>query len=251
IAAIKDRIAELESVLIAPNVVSFPDNLTLANFWDYLLIPRLIYTLDVPRTTHIRWGYVFVECAGFALTFAFLYMDIEFAVMPVLNRMPSFSFLGAVINLIIPMMLAYLMVFLIIWEFILNVFAELTCYADRSFYDDWWNAVSFAEYARKWNRPVHEFLLRHVYLSALRTGRISKSTAAFLTFLLSAVAHEMVLMWAFKRISLWLFMMQMSQVPLIWAANLPFVKHKQLLSNAFFWFGLAVGPPLLMIAYLR
>jgi sterol O-acyltransferase len=35
-------------------------------------------------------------------------------------------------------------------------------FADRNFYDDWWNSSSFDQFARKWNKPVHEFLLRHV-----------------------------------------------------------------------------------------
>ncbi|RKP02520.1 hypothetical protein CXG81DRAFT_10680 [Caulochytrium protostelioides] len=248
--SIEARVEELESVLYASKVV-FPQNVTVANFVDYLLIPRLVYNLDYPRTDGIRWDYLLGKVAGFAMSFAFLYMDIEFCIMPVLNRLTTLSFTGAVINLIMPMMVAYMMVFVIIFEFILNAFAEVTCYADRAFYEDWWNCVNFAEFARKWNRPVHEFLLRHVYLSALRTGRISKSTAAFITFFLSSVAHEVVMIWASKRWSLWLFAMQMSQLPLIWAANLPFMRGHIILGNAFFWFGLAVGPPLLMIAYLR
>lgn len=28
----------------------------------------------------------------------------------------------------------------LIWETILNILAELTCFADRSFYDAWWNS---------------------------------------------------------------------------------------------------------------
>lgn len=28
-------------------------------------------------------------------------------------------------------------------------------FADREFYQDWWNSTSWDEFARKWNKPVH------------------------------------------------------------------------------------------------
>jgi sterol O-acyltransferase len=43
-----------------------------------------------------------------------------------------------------------------------NIFGELTRFADRDFYGDWWNCRSFAVYYRKWNGIVHEFI--HAYL---------------------------------------------------------------------------------------
>jgi len=42
----------------------------------------------------------------------------------------------------------------VIWELILNVLAEVTYFADRGFYADWWNSVSWDQFARDWNRPV-------------------------------------------------------------------------------------------------
>lgn len=39
---------------------------------------------------------------------------------------------------------------------------QLTFFADREFYQDWWNSTTFDEFSRKWNVPVHSFLLRHV-----------------------------------------------------------------------------------------
>jgi sterol O-acyltransferase len=74
-----------------------------------------------------------------------------------------------------------------------NGFAELTRFADRSFYDDWWNSVNFEDFSKRWNRPVHQFLLRHVYTSSRSAYRISKFQASFFTFLLSACAHELLM----------------------------------------------------------
>ena len=60
-------------------------------------------------------------------------------------------------------------------------------FADRGFHEDWvndhwvdlphsltlmlvfqWNSTSWNEFSRKWNKPVHNFLMRHVlYASAI------------------------------------------------------------------------------------
>lgn len=56
--------------------------------------------------------------------------------------------------------------FYMMFECILNLLAEITNFGDREFYEDWWNCTTWDEFARKWNKPVHEFLLCHVYLRA-------------------------------------------------------------------------------------
>ena len=83
-------------------------------------------------------------------------------------------------------------------------------FADRQFYEDWWNSTSWDEFSRKWNKPVHTFLLRHVYASSISTGRVSRGSAMFLTFLLSAAVHELVMAIVTKKIRFYLFAMQVS-----------------------------------------
>jgi len=91
-------------------------------------------------------------------------------------------------------------------------------FADRQFYEDWvsfprfsipcrplstgfqWNSTSWDEFARKWNKPVHTFLLRHVYSATRKSYRISKASAMFVTFLVSALAHELVMVVVTKKI---------------------------------------------------
>jgi hypothetical protein len=41
-------------------------------------------------------------------------------------------------------------------------------FGDRRFYEDWWNARSFASYYRKWNMVVHEWLFYYMYQDAIR-----------------------------------------------------------------------------------
>jgi sterol O-acyltransferase len=54
----------------------------------------------------------------------------------------------------------------------LNALAEITRFADRGFYADWWNSVSWDQFSRDWNRPVYNFLLRHVYHSSISPVRV-------------------------------------------------------------------------------
>ena len=44
----------------------------------------------------------------------------------------------------------------------------------------------------QWNRPVHEFLLRHVYLETIQKHQLSRMSAAVVTFLVSIILHELV-----------------------------------------------------------
>lgn len=85
-------------------------------------------------------------------------------------------------------------------------------FADRRFYDDWWNSTSWDEFSRKWNRPVHTFLLRHVYASTMTSYKLSRRSAMFLTFLLSAAVHELVMAVVTKKIRMYLFMLQVRTI---------------------------------------
>ena len=141
-------------------------------------------------------------------------------------------------------------------------------FADRRFYDDWWNSTSWDEFSRKWNKPVHTFLLRHVYASSISSYKLSRQSAMFFTFLLRAAAHELVMAIVTKKIRyvlflypficpftesnlyrMYLFVMQLAQIPLIAVGRLPAIKKNKLLGNVVFWLGLYAGFPLLCVAY--
>ncbi|KAF9132045.1 hypothetical protein BGW39_000904 [Mortierella sp. 14UC] len=242
------EIEELRSDLQCQNGELWPANVTVANFWDYLLVPSLIYELQYPRTSRIRPLYVFEKSVATLGTFTLLYLTTEHYIYPVVFD-PTVSPLRALVLLLIPFMMNYLMIFYIIFECICNAFAELSCFADRNFYEDWWNCVSFDEWARKWNKPVHHFLLRHVYDSSIESFQLSKSNAAFATFFLSSCVHELVMMVVTRKVRLYLFVLQMFQLPLIWMGNNKTIRETPRLANALFWMGMFMGPPLLGVAY--
>jgi sterol O-acyltransferase len=149
-------------------------------------------------------------------------------------------------------------------ECICNGFAELSYFADRQFYEDWWNSTSWDEFSRKWNKPVHTFLLRHVYAPVAFGGK-SRMGAMFFTFLLSAAAHELVMVIVTHKIrwvefffkgrvmlifeySMYLFMLQLIQIPMIAIGRIPAIKRNKLMGNIVFWLGLYAG--FLCVAYV-
>ncbi|KAF9932304.1 hypothetical protein BGZ67_004828 [Mortierella alpina] len=241
-------IEELKGDLRCQNGELWPANVTIANFVDYLIVPSLIYELQYPRTNKIRPLYVFEKSVATLGTFTLLYLTTEHYIYPVVFN-PAISPLRALVLLLIPFMLNYLMIFYIIFECICNAFAELSCFADRNFYEDWWNCVSFDEWARKWNKPVHHFLLRHVYDSSIESFHLSKSKAAIATFFLSSCVHELVMMVVTRKVRLYLFALQMFQLPLMWMGNHKSIRDKPRLGNALFWLAMFCGPPLLGVAY--
>lgn len=62
-------------------------------------------------------------------------------------------------------------------------------------------------------RPVHSFLLRHVYHSSISTLKVKKHTATLITFLLSALLHELIMWCLFKKLRGYLLILQMFQLP--------------------------------------
>ncbi|KAI0075307.1 MBOAT-domain-containing protein [Panus rudis PR-1116 ss-1] len=251
VSGLAQEISEMEQELVSagPEYVRWPENLTWKNFAVYMLIPTLVYELEYPRTDRIRPLYVFEKTVATFGTFALLYTVTESFIIP-LTPSPDQSFLKSLLDLSIPFMVAYLLLFYIIFECICNGFAELSYFADRNFYDDWWNSTSWDEFSRKWNKPVHTFLLRHVYASTMSSYHLSRQSAMFLTFLLSALAHELVMAVVTKKIRMYLFVMQLAQIPLIAVGRLPAVKRNKTLGNVVFWIGLYAGFPLLCVAYV-
>ncbi|KAF2487009.1 acyl-CoA/sterol acyltransferase [Neohortaea acidophila] len=241
---------------------AYPHNLTLYNFLDYICLPTLVYELEYPRQERTNWWFVAekitatfgVLCVMMVISQAFIYPPVAKTVrmkeagMPLEQRWQELPFI--VSDMLFPLLIEQLLTWYLIWECILNVLAELTCFADRGFYGDWWNSVTWDQYARDWNRPVHNFLLRHVYHSSISTFHLSRNAATFVTFLLSALVHEMCMAIMFKKVRGYLLCSQLLQMPLVSLSRSKLMKGRDVLGNVIFWIGLFIGPSLLTSLYL-
>lgn len=137
--------------------------------------------------------------------------------------------------------------FFIVFESILNFFAEVTRMADRTFYRDWWNATSYTAFSRDWNIPVSAWLRLHVY-EELQLQGLHRETSRLITFGISIVLHELVAMGVVGVVSPWLALFSVLQFPLFSLMRSSFFKGKRL-GNLVFWLGLVVGVPLIAVLY--
>jgi sterol O-acyltransferase len=146
--------------------VTYPNNLTFANFADFLLCPTLCYELEYPRMPSRSYLEIFWKTlATFGCIFLMTVTSEEF-IIPVLDESSarlqlsrswmdsSLIFAETVSSLLFPFMVTFLLVFLVIFEYMLGAFAEITCFGDRHFYSDWWNSQDWLEFSREWNIPV-------------------------------------------------------------------------------------------------
>ncbi|OQE19092.1 hypothetical protein PENSTE_c016G08409 [Penicillium steckii] len=232
----------------------YPRNLTLGNFCDFITLPTLVYELEYPRTERINWGYVFEKTAATFGTIVVMIVVSQHWIYPVVmstlrmkedgltieQRLQEFPWVLS--DLLFPFMMEYLLAFYVIWECVLNALAEITRFADRGFYADWWNSVSWDQFARDWNRPVHNFLLRHVYHSSISVFDLSRVSASLVTFFLSACVHELIMLCIFRRLRGYLLILQMSQLPLVSLSRTRFMRNRKLIGNIFFWLGIFTGP---------
>eukprot|EP01054_Gregarina_sp_Poly1_P002391 Gregarina_sp_Poly_1__2390@NODE_163_length_12241_cov_147_232955_g145_i0_p6_GENE_NODE_163_length_12241_cov_147_232955_g145_i0NODE_163_length_12241_cov_147_232955_g145_i0_p6_ORF_typecomplete_len401_score26_00MBOAT/PF03062_19/3_6e02MBOAT/PF03062_19/5e37MBOAT_2/PF13813_6/4_1e03MBOAT_2/PF13813_6/0_00072_NODE_163_length_12241_cov_147_232955_g145_i063717573 len=227
----------------------FPAVCTFRNFFNYLLCPVLVYDTSYPRSLHsfrpIYFAQKLIHLVG---SLALIYTVTSQMVIPVFETSFKQSPLHVWARLIVPLLLLDFLFFYMMFECILNLLAEITQWGDRSYYDDWWNCTTWDDFARKWNKPVHEFLLCHVYISTYRVTKQSKFYASVSTFLFSAILHETVLATCLGLVRFWMFGLMMCQIPMM--AFSRYHKHTTF-GNYYFWFGLLVGVPALSVLYGR
>ncbi|EPZ34196.1 hypothetical protein ROZALSC1DRAFT_27773 [Rozella allomycis CSF55] len=229
----------------------YPKNVSFSNFLYFLMAPTLVYQLEYPRTDRIRKSYVFEKIFGGLALFGVLFFIIQSHIRPILSLIPILPFYEVIIQLLFPITFCYIIMFFLIFDCLCNFFAEITRFADRQFYEDWWNSTSFDDFARKWNKPVHHFLLRHIYHEGVYSYKLSKGKAKFLTFLFSSLMHELIVAVAIRKIKPYLFFLQMFQIPLIWFGNSRLIRQNPVLGNILYWIGMLIGPSLLAILYCR
>ncbi|KAH8671073.1 MBOAT family protein [Xylariales sp. PMI_506] len=240
----------------------YPNNLTFSNQYEFVCLPTLVYELEYPRSDRINWFYVAEKASAvFGIIFVMIMVS-QASIYPVFIRTVMMKEEGWTLaqrfrefpwilnDLVFPFMIEYLLSWYLIWEAVLNTLAELTYFADRSFYDAWWNSVSWDQFARDWNRPVHNFLLRHVYNSSISSMHINKHVATLMTFFLSACVHELVMWCIFKKLRGYLLILQMCQLPLVQLSRTKWMRTKKTLGNMIFWVGIFTGPSLLCSLYL-
>lgn len=237
----------------------------------FLFAPTLVYSDAFPLNVRIRKRILLERATGIALCGVAMYIVVENYIFPPLltistlrhlvTRETNPRFVSHVLmqvvlayaRLLLPCSAFFLLFFFFVFEYWCNLFAELTRFADRQFYTDWWNGISFYDFSTRWNVPVHRFLQKHVYRELLDTFHRSVGTARFLTFLVSSLFHELVMfimMGPSKYTFSFVFLFQMLQLPLISVVvGSGWARRNVNLANWLFWILLVIGLPSIAISY--
>lgn len=210
----------------------------------YLFIPTFIYREEYPRTSHIRWSFVI-------LNFSEFWAGISFFCFLTANYLaPDFQNFGIepqdwrnvatlVFRTILPASLFMLVGFYIVLHAWMNAWAELMCFADRLFYQDWWNTDTYAAYYRKWNIVVHDYLHTFIYRDMYEiVAPGNKVVATCSVFFISALVHEYIIGFMLG----YFFPIMLIQFG-FFGMTLTFVKikGKHVIGNTFLWWSLSVG----------
>ncbi|XP_072052041.1 diacylglycerol O-acyltransferase 1-like [Amphiura filiformis] len=236
------------------DLVHYPCNLNIKDLYYFMLAPTLVYQLNFPRTKRIRKRFllrriiemIFLIQLSLGLIQQWIVPLITNAMKP-FSDMDIFRMIERILKLAVPNHLIWLMFFYFYFHSFLNIMGELLRFADREFYQDWWNSETVGYFWQNWNIPVYRWCKRHVYKPMLRRG-FSKFQANVMVFFLSAVGHEYLVSVPLHMFRLWAFMGMLMQVPLAFFVS-AFLKHHY--GNMAVWMSLIIGQPIAVLMYVH
>ena len=239
----------------APKIsTSYPNNVTIFDIIRFVAFPTLCYQTSYPRTDKIRPKWLLKRSIELLLTVVVQVVLFSQFMLPVLEEVNAsadpITISKWVLDLSVPSLGCWLLMFYGLFHLWLNILAELTYFGDRQFYRAWWNATRLDEYWRNWNMPVHAWLVRHCFMPCMNAG-ISKGVAMFVVFFISAVFHEWLVSVPCHTTKVWAFLGMLGQIPLIALTNFVHrVNRGSQVGNFIFWLTFCiVGQPLCILLY--
>ncbi|KAA8564009.1 hypothetical protein EYC84_012006 [Monilinia fructicola] len=220
------------------NRCPYPQNITLNNLTYFWWVPTLVYQPVYPRTPKVRWIFVGKRMAEvFGLSIFMWVASAQYAAPVLQNSLDKMA------SLDVASILERLMKLSTISSRLLGI---------GNFYDDWWNSPSVGTYWRTWNKPVYQFMKRHVFSPLVGRGWSSYS-ASVAVFTFSAVLHELMVGIPTHNIIGVAFIGMLAQLPLI-AITAPLEKmngiNGKIIGNCIFWISFTlVGQPLAALLY--
>ncbi|XP_017763927.1 PREDICTED: sterol O-acyltransferase 1 [Eufriesea mexicana] len=214
----------------------------------FLFAPTLIYQDRYPRAQRIRWNIVltnFIEVLTIIFFVALLYERLlypnfrDFGKQPIEWGTLTLNILSSML----PGILMFLCGFYLLLHSWMNAFAELLRFADKMFYQDWWNSICYSTYYRTWNIVVHDWLYTYIYkdMYEIVTPR-NKKLSVCVVFAVSSIIHEYIISFAtgfFYPVLLFLF----------GGLGLIVVFVLKSAGNVFLWFSLSVGNGVIVSLY--
>ncbi|BAM38769.1 acyl transferase [Theileria orientalis strain Shintoku] len=251
----------------------YPYCIRLKEFYRFIIMPTVCFQVSrkphtfaqfyYPMTSRINWVTFIKQFLQFIffLTVVKILAD-QYIVVAVTNtftmdefRSANFStvachIIDRMLLLSVPILYCWLLMFVVIFHFWCNLLAEITRFGDRRFYGDWWNASCIGEYWRKWNLPIHQFLIRHISKPLHNLG-LPRGLVNIIVFVISAALHEYLISvplglgWTG-----YVFWAMIAQIPLLLITEMDMIKKNKTLGNVLFWCVFCfTGQPLGVLLY--
>lgn len=231
--------------------VVYPNNLTQADMYYFVVAPTYCYELNFPRTSKIRIRFLVRRILeSLFINALILALGQQWIVPTVIHSLKPFQeldfprFFERIMKLAIPNHFLWLMFFYAYFHSFLNIVSELIYFGDRTFYKDWWNSPNITYFWQNWNIPIHRWAKRHVYAPLLRNG-YTKIQASLFVFFISAFFHEYIVSIPLRMLKPWAFMSMLMQVPL--AVMTSYMKNPW--GNIVVWLSLIIGQPMAIMMY--
>lgn len=97
-------------------------------------MPTIVYEYEYPRTDKIRISYIIRKSFLGLGSILAGYIIVGDFIIPFVEKGDQISPFELLFRLQIPLCMMLILIFFIVWECILNVFAEITRFGDRQFY---------------------------------------------------------------------------------------------------------------------
>ncbi|XP_074558442.1 diacylglycerol O-acyltransferase 1-2-like isoform X2 [Curcuma longa] len=222
----------------------------------FMLAPTLCYQQKYPRTKCIRKGWVICQFIKLVICTGLMGFIIEQYINPIVKNSQHplkgnlLYAIERILKLSVPTLYVWLCMFYCFFHLWLNILAELLCFGDREFYKDWWNAKTVEEYWRMWNMPVHKWMIRHIYFPCVQKG-LPKGIAMLISFLVSAIFHEICVAVPCHIFKFWAFLGILFQIPLVFLTKYLQNKFRNtMVGNMIFWIFFSIlGQPMCVLLY--
>lgn len=251
----KARTSSMRDSLGNATLVQYPDNLSLKDIYYFWLAPTLCYELNFPRSGRIRKMFLIRRAlevlvgtqVALALIQQWIIPSVVNSLIPFTNMELTLA-VERILKIAIPNHLIWLTFAYLLFHSFLNTMGEILGFADRNFYNDWWNSGDVMEFWKSWNLPVHRWCVRHLYKPLLSRG-YTTFKASFLVFLVSALLHEYLVSVPLRMFKYYAFLGMLLQVPLMVISKTLKVSIGTRAGNMVVWLSLIIGQPLALMMY--
>lgn len=246
-----------DQVQANPDDVMYPNNLTIQDLYYFMMVPTLCYELNFPRTERVRKRFLLRRIAEFIFGIQLVLALLQQWIIPsVKNSIIPFSNMDLIkiqerlLKLAIPNHLIWLIWFYLFFHCYLNILGEILRFADRDFYQDWWNSQDIDTFWRTWNSPVHRWAVRHLYIPIIKATQ-SRFRATAIVFFFSAFFHEYLVSVPLRTYKIWAFSGMMAQLPLSYVCKVVVGANgeRPRWGNVVVWASLILGQPLCIMMY--